>query len=234
MIPSYFRKGVSLFRGVLISAIGLAGCILLVNSCKDMGNSIADSPAIQGFRASMPVVDLGPGQFVEVAISGGHPPYVLLTLHDPNLVSATLSNSNTDPATLALSAASSIVTDATTTVHIRDSHDDDSPTHDGDTVTVEIHLHTVLIPIATPNAVTVGRSTTVDVLINGGTLPYQIVNPPNPAYASASFENVNVNPATLHITGVSVASVSGSTFVKVKGSASSQVDTVRIQITKTP
>jgi hypothetical protein len=186
------------------------------------------------FSASKSVVDLGPGQQDVVQIRGGHPPYAILAMPDTNLVSAILTNPDSDPATLTLSAASSIAAEAVTSVKIRDTHEDDSPTHEEDTLTVVIRLHSVLIPIATPNAVTVGRAATVDVQINGGTLPYQIVTPPNPAYASAVFQNTNANPATLHITGVSVASVSGSTFVKVKGSASSQADTVRIQITKIP
>ena len=87
---------------------------------------------------------------------------------------------------------------------------------------------------ANPSSVTVGSGLIVSVQISGGTAPYQVVTAPDPTYASAAFVDPGVDPAMLHITGVTNASVAGSTYVKVKGSSSSQEDTVRIQITKVP
>jgi hypothetical protein len=87
---------------------------------------------------------------------------------------------------------------------------------------------------ANPPSVTLASGQLRQVQISGGILPYQVVTAPDPTYASAVFVDPNVEPATLNITGVSNASVSGSTYVKVKSSSSSQEDTVRIPITKTP
>lgn len=87
---------------------------------------------------------------------------------------------------------------------------------------------------ATPASVTVGPGQAVNVTISGGTPPYAIDDPPDAAFATAALQNPAAEPATLVITGVTVASAAGSTSVKVKDSAPSPENEVRVQITKMP
>ncbi|MEK9138821.1 MAG: hypothetical protein AAB393_17005, partial [Bacteroidota bacterium] len=151
---------------------------------------------------------------------------------------AQLTNNPGGTGTLVITAAANVTTPGTTSVKIKDTDSDDnvpdSPTHNEQEITIVINVSAVPIPVANPAAVQVGSGQTVPVQISGGTPPYQIVIPSDPTYVSAAFVNPGVNPATLNITGVSNASAAGSTFVKIKGSASSSIDTLRIPIPKVP
>ena len=82
---------------------------------------------------------------------------------------------------------------------------------------------------AIPPSVTVGQGASANVSIRGGSAPYVIAIPPNSALASAS-----ILDSTLTITGVSVASVAGSTSVKVRDSSPSPQKEVTVPITKVP
>jgi hypothetical protein len=87
---------------------------------------------------------------------------------------------------------------------------------------------------ATPAAVSEGPGLSANVLISGGTPPYEILAQPDTSLASASLQNPGANPATLVVTAVSVASPSGSTSVKVADNSPSPRKEVIVQITKLP
>lgn len=82
---------------------------------------------------------------------------------------------------------------------------------------------------ATPASVTVGQAEARVVVISGGTLPYMIADAPDGSLATAA-----LTADTLTITGVTVASVSGSTSVKVRDSSPSPEKEVRVPVTKVP
>ncbi len=83
---------------------------------------------------------------------------------------------------------------------------------------------------AVPASVTVGPGEVKRVVISGGTLPYVIVEAPDGSLATAIIAGTD----TLTITGVTVASASGATSVKVKDNTPSPEKEVRIPITKVP
>lgn len=87
---------------------------------------------------------------------------------------------------------------------------------------------------ASQQSVTVSSGGAVNVTISGGTVPYHIDQYPDNSLATAAFQDSSVTPATLVITGVSTASVSGATSVKVKDSSPSPEKAVEINITKVP
>jgi hypothetical protein len=84
---------------------------------------------------------------------------------------------------------------------------------------------------ASAASVTVGGGQQANVTISGGTNPYAIGVPPNPAIASAQFVNANLDTAVLIITGVTTAT--GSTAVVVRDASTPQ-KSVAISIVKTP
>jgi hypothetical protein len=87
---------------------------------------------------------------------------------------------------------------------------------------------------AAPAAVSVGPGLSANVLISGGTPPYEILVRPDTSLASALLQNPAAEPATLVITAVAVASPAGSTSVKVADSSPSPRKEVTVQITKLP
>jgi hypothetical protein len=194
--------------------------------------------ALTPLVSTLPSVNLGPSGQASLTISGGNPPYRISQNPDPTLATAQLSNQTNGTGTLVITAAANVATPGTTSIKIKDTDSDegapDSPTHNEQEITIVINVSAVPIPVANPVVVQVSSGQTVPVQISGGTPPYQIVTPPNATYASAGFVNPNANPTTLNITGVTNASVAGSTYVKIKGSASSSIDTLRIPITKVP
>lgn len=208
----------------ILAALGL--------SCSDLGNEPGGGP----FQASTIAVSLGAGGQATVTISGGLPPYTISEAPDPALASASLSNPVVSPTTVVITAAS-VSIGGNTRVKIRDSHSDDAPTDSpqhGNEITIAISVSATPALIATPSAVTVGTGTAQDVQISGGNPPYRVDTAPNPALASAQILNPNVTPAVLRITGVTTASVSGSTSVKVKDGSSPNEREVTVGITKIP
>jgi hypothetical protein len=88
--------------------------------------------------------------------------------------------------------------------------------------------------VATPSAVSVGPGLSANILISGGTPPYEILVPPDTALASAILQNPGVDPVTLVVTAVTVASPTGSTSVKVADSSPLPRKEVTVQITRLP
>ena len=82
---------------------------------------------------------------------------------------------------------------------------------------------------AAPASVTVAQGQARVVVISGGIQPYVIAEAPDGSLATAA-----ITSDTLTITGVTVASVSGSTSVKVKDSSTPPEKEVRVPITKVP
>lgn len=71
-----------------------SAAVVVVNSCKDMGNEPVAPPVLSGgLTAVPPSVTVGSGVTARVAISGGTRPYTIATAPNPALVSATLSDS---------------------------------------------------------------------------------------------------------------------------------------------
>ncbi len=205
----------------------------VVISCSDMG----DEP-VSAFTASVLSVQVNPGQQVTVEISGGVLPYAITESPDPSLATANFVNPNVSPASLVIAVPSTVTIGGTTHVTIGNSHSEEDIVagalyHD-DEITIAITVSLTPPLTATPPQVTVGQSQGANVVIGNGTPPYVIAQAPNAAYASAAFIDANANPATLVITGVSVASVSGSTFVKVRDSSPSPQREVSVNITKIP
>jgi hypothetical protein len=87
---------------------------------------------------------------------------------------------------------------------------------------------------AAPPSATVGQGDTVRVAISGGTPPYAIAAAPNASLASAVLADPSLEPATLVITAVTVASVSGSTSVRVTDSSPAPGRAVTVPITRNP
>lgn len=189
------------------------------------------------FAASALNVQVSPGQQVTVQITGGALPYVITEDPDPALASAQFVNPNVSPASLVISVDSNVSIGGTTEVRIGDGDARGIAAgallhNEGITITITVSLTPPLT--ANPPQVTVGQGQGANVLIGNGTPPYVIAESPNAAYASAAFVDANANPATLVITGVSIASVSGSTRVKVKDSSPSPEREVIVDITKIP
>lgn len=204
---------------------------VVVMSCSDMGEEL---PSV--FAASVVNVVVGPGQQVTVEITGGVVPYVITQEPDSALASAQLVNPGSSPASLVISVPVTVVTGGTTQVKIGDSHSDNVAAgtllHDDEiTITITVTLTPPLT--ANPPQVTVGPGQSVNVSIGNGSPPYIIAALPNPGLATASFVDGNVNPATLVITGVTIASAAGSTSVRVTDSSSPQRE-VTVPITKNP
>lgn len=206
----------------------------IVMSCSDMGDELAGP-----FAASVLNVQVSPGQQVTVQIVGGVLPYAITEAPDPSLASAQFVNPNVSPASLVISVPANVTIGGTTEVRIGDgdAHDEDvavgSMLHN-DEIAITITVSLVPPLTANPPQVTVGQGQAANVMIGNGTPPYVIAVAPNAAYASAQFVDANANPATLVITGVSVASVSGSTLVKVKDSSPFPQREVSVNITKVP
>ena len=85
---------------------------------------------------------------------------------------------------------------------------------------------------AAPASASVSQGQTVNVAVSGGTAPYHILTHPDPALATAALQDSAMNPVTLMITGVSVAT--GSTSVRVGDSSPSSQKQVTVAITKVP
>jgi hypothetical protein len=216
-------------RTSLSGAIILGMLALAVNSCIDMGEE-PSSP----LRASSSAVSLPPGGQASVAISGGNPPYAISRSPDVALATASLSGT-----TLLITASSSATTGGTTSVRVRDTDlhgsASDGPTHEENEVLIQITILPLGSLVANPSSVIVGSSGSPEnVEISGGILPYMIDRQPDAALATAQFVNPNVEPAILAITGVTNASVTGSTSVKIKDSSPSPEKEVTIPISKIP
>lgn len=101
-------------------------------SCSDMGHDL--NTAGGPLRASTLSVSLVAGGQASVTISGGLPPYEIHQQPDPSLASAQFVNPGISPATLLLTAPTTVNIGGTTQVRIRDAHHDDamieSPQHD--------------------------------------------------------------------------------------------------------
>jgi hypothetical protein len=168
-------------------------------------------------------VTLIAGGAADVSISGGTRPYVVEIAPNSAFATALFVDASAEPAHLivtALLGASGI-----DSVRVKDSSVDSLKR-----TTIPITIHGLLT--ASPNPVFVGQSQLVPVTIGAGTPPYVITVAPDPALiASALFANPNITPATLNITGVSTASVSGSTSLKVHDS-SNPFREITVQITK--
>ncbi len=168
-------------------------------------------------------VTLNTGGVVDVLISGGTRPYLVEIAPSSAVATAQFVDPNVEPAHLTITAVSSA--GGVDSVKVKDSSVDSVKQ-----ITIPITIHGVLT--ASPNPVIVGQGQLVSVTIGAGAPPYVITVLPNPAYiASAVFANSNVTPATLNITGVSTASVSGSTSLKVNDS-SNPFREITVQITK--
>lgn len=87
---------------------------------------------------------------------------------------------------------------------------------------------------AAPPSVSVGLGQAVSVVISGGTPPYEILVRPDTGLVSTALPDPSTEPDTLVITGVTVASVAGSTSVRVADSSPSPRKEVTVQITKLP
>lgn len=81
---------------------------------------------------------------------------------------------------------------------------------------------------AAPPSVSVGAGTSQDVTVSGGMPPYTIATPPG-ANATAQLQNADSASAIVHITGVSIASV--STSVVIRDNTASSPKSVSIPIT---
>ncbi len=81
---------------------------------------------------------------------------------------------------------------------------------------------------AAPPSVTVGAGTSQDVTVSGGMPPYTISTPPS-SNATAQLQNADSASAIVHITGVTVASV--STSVVIRDNTVSSPKSVSIPIT---
>lgn len=215
---------------MILAVLTVAG---VVAGCSDMG----EDPGGGELRASAVTVSVNAGGRAEVTISGGEPPYVITDAPDTALASAAFVNPAVSPATLVITAPATVNIGGTTRVRIGDVHAaegaTDAPLHEED-LTIMITVSPAPALTAVPVSVAVGSAQAANVVISGGTPPYVIVEPPADTLATAAFVDGGVTPATLVITGVSNASVSGSTSVKVKDSRPSPQAEVRIPITKNP
>ena len=81
---------------------------------------------------------------------------------------------------------------------------------------------------AAPSSVALGAGGSQDVTVSGGKPPYAIASPPN-ANATAQLQNADSASAIVHITGVSIASV--STSVVIRDNTASSPKSVSIPIT---
>jgi len=216
-------------RKVLFLILCFSLVSLLINSCKDRGHDELTPPLV----SSSPVISIVVGGSATVTINGGNPPYAIT--EQPNSAVATASLVNN---TLTVNAVGA----GTTQVKISDSDSDapgiadpniDSPAHNEQEITIPITVSLVPPLVATPPSVTVGSGASVNVTISQGNPPYSIVQIPDASLATAQFVDPNVASAILQITGVTNASASGPTSVRVHDSklVPSEVD---IPITKTP
>ena len=184
--------------------------------------SVTEAPPL---TANPPLVSAEPGQQISVSISGGVTPYIIAEPPSPGISTAAFVDANAEPATLLVTGVAS---SGSTSIRILDSSP--APQHE-----VRIPISAVPTPplSASPSSVTVGPGQAVNVSISNGSPPYLIATAPDPGLATASFVDGNVNPATLVITGVTIASASGSTSVRVTDKSSPQRQ-VTIPITKNP
>lgn len=205
----------------------------LAAGCSDMGEETGGG----AIRSSAAAVSVNAGGRAEVTITGGEPPYVITEAPDTALASAAFVNPAVSPATLVITAPAVVNIGGTTRVRIGDVHAaegaTDAPLHDED-LTITIIVSPAPALTAVPVSVAVGSGQGANVVISGGTPPYVIADQPDGTLATAAFLDAGVTPATLVITGVSNASASGSTSVKVKDSRPSPEAEVRIPITKNP
>ena len=210
-----------------ILCVGLVS--LSIDSCKDIGHD----ESIPLLASSSPTISVVVGSSATVTINGGNQPYAIT--EQPNNAIATASLTNN---TLMISGVGA----GSTRVKISDSDSDapgiidpllDNPTHSEQEIVILITVSLVPPLVATPPSVTVGSGDSVNVTISQGIPPYLIVQSPDPSLASAQFIDPNVASAILQITGVTNASASGPTSIRVQDSklAPSEVD---IPITKTP
>ncbi len=211
----------------LILCIGIVS--LSINSCKDMGREEAIPP----LASSSPAISVVVGGSATVTISGGNPPYAIT--EQPNSAVATAVLVNNALNIIAVGVGS-------TRVKISDTDSDaqgivnpslDNPTHNEQEIVIPIMVSAVPLLVANPSSVTVGSGGSVNVSISQGTPPYVIVQNPDPSLASAQFVDPNVASAILQITGVTNASASGPTSVRVEDSKPVPSG-VNIPITKTP
>lgn len=214
---------------VLVPALlGIGGA-----GCSDRGEE-AGVPALS---ASTNTVTLNAGGTATVTITGGVPPYVITESPDSSLASAALQNAEGSPATLVLTAPVALAIGGTTRVGVGDSRADgtstDAPLHDEELI-ITIVVSPVPSLVAVPSSVTVAQAQAVNVSISGGTPPYAIVEQPDAGLATAVLQNAATEPATLVITGVTVASAAGSTSVKVRDSSPAPAREVSVPVTKIP
>ncbi len=120
-------------------ALALVVSIILVQSCKDMG----DAPPSPALIATSLSVTLLPGGQTAVTISGGNPPYTISQQPSANIASATLANNSNGSGTLTIQASGQNIS-GTTSVKVEDSEThgaaSDNPNHGENEIEITIRV----------------------------------------------------------------------------------------------
>jgi hypothetical protein len=105
-----------LFSGLLLAAL----VVVPGPGCSDRGEEPPVEPPTV-LTAVPPSVTVGPGQSVNVLISGGTPPYAITVRPDTSLISALLQNPTSTPVTLVVTGVTVASAAGSTTVRVADS-----------------------------------------------------------------------------------------------------------------
>ena len=102
----------------LIDTLLVAGCCtLILDGCKDKGEP-PDEPPVTVSRSSVTVV---PGDFVNITVSGGRPPYFVTQQGEERVATGAFVDSTVSPATFVITAPSSATINDNTTISVGDA-----------------------------------------------------------------------------------------------------------------